>query len=170
MTSPFSPPVERHGDRFTMRIGRDERKLVVRLLSELVQLLRSDDAEAQHLLNRLFPVVYPDDPELEAEYQRLMRDDLVQSKVASIEMVRGVFGGRGSTVSLSEGELMAFMQSTNSVRLVLGTLLNITDDDDDEDELDDVDEASGEAMQSPERALYVYLSWMLDASVNALTP
>ena len=37
---------------------------------------------------RLFPVVHPDDAEREAEYQRLMRDELVTSRLAGIETVK----------------------------------------------------------------------------------
>ena len=52
---------------------------------------------------------------------------------------------------------MAFMQSVNAVRLVLGTLLDVGEDD----ELSEDD--------GPEHHLYGYLSWVLDASVRALS-
>jgi hypothetical protein len=57
--------------------------------------------------------------------------------------------------------MLAFMQAVNGVRLVLGTLLDVTEDDDDV-ERDDLDAA-------PEYHLYGYLSWVLDASVRALS-
>jgi hypothetical protein len=62
--------------------------------------------------------------------------------------------------TLSEGETMAFMQSVNAVRLVLGTLLGITDEDSAED-ADDGD--------SPEHGLYGYLGWLLEWTVRALS-
>ena len=51
------------------------------------------------------------------------------------------------------------MQAINAVRLVLGSMLQIDDDD----EGDDVDD-------SPERHLYTFLSWVLEWTVRALSP
>ena len=114
-------------------IGADELGLIQRLLDELRELLLSDDdgsGPASAMLTRLFPVAHPDDPELEAEYQRLMRVEFVASKLKSIEVVEAVIEGRDK--SIDEAQLTAFMQSINSIRLVLGTLLDVSDDPDDE--------------------------------------
>lgn len=161
MTDPFTP-VERAGDRYVLRIAKDERQIVARMLGELGELI-GDDAESldPELTRRLFPVVYTNDPDHEAEYQRLMRGELLASKRAAIATVRHVLGGRGRSVTVTEPELLAFMQSTNSVRLVLGTMLGLTGDDS-EDEL---------ALQpeTPEHALYLFLSWVLDVAVHALS-
>ena len=51
------------------------------------------------------------------------------------------------------------MQAVNSVRLVLGTLLDVTEDDD----VDPPDEL----VDTAEYHLYGYLSWVLDSSVRA---
>ena len=74
---------------------------------------------------RLFPVVHPDHPEREAEYQRLMRDELVTSRLAGIDAVQAVLGRSGRKVTLDEAEMLAFVQAVNSVRLVLGTVLDV---------------------------------------------
>lgn len=151
----FRPPVRRDGDGFRVVLSNDEAGLVQRLLAELAELLdRPDDP----LTARLFPVVHPDDPEAEAEYQRLMRPELVESKRAAIAAVSSTLAGDGR---LDEGGMVAFMQAVNSVRLVLGTLLDITDDGDDEDGLDDP--------ESYEQQLYVYLSWLLEWAVRTLS-
>ena len=72
---------------FVLRIAPQERALVVRLLDELTELLSSP--AAQPATARLFPVVHPDDAEREAEYQRLMRDELVTSRLAGIDVGKG---------------------------------------------------------------------------------
>ena len=110
---------------------------------------------------RLFPVVHPDDDELEAEYQRLMRDELVASRLAGIATVKEVLAGQGNAkkVTFDEDQLVAFMQALNGVRLVLGTHLDITDDSEDQPENALV----------PEYQLYAYLSWVLDSAVRALS-
>ena len=78
---------------------------------------------------RLFPVVHPDDPTQEAEYQRLMRDELVTSRLAGIDTVVSRARRPGRKVAARRGRDVAFMQAINSVRLVLGTMLDVTEDD-----------------------------------------
>ena len=102
---------------------------------------------------------HPDDAELEAEYQRLMRVELVASKLKSIETVEGVIDASGTPID--EAQLTAFMQSINSVRLVLGTLLDVTDDPD--------AEVVTEHDDTAEYQLYGYLSWLLEWTVRALS-
>jgi hypothetical protein len=151
--------VTRAGGAFALHIGRDERALIVRLLEEL-RSMQADPAAAD-ATTRLFPVVHPDDEEQEAEYQRLMRDELIQSRSAGIDTAVEVLSRSGRKVALSEAELLAFVRAINSVRLVLGTILDVTEDDD----LD----APPELVDSAEYQLYGYLSYILDACVRVMT-
>ena len=151
-------PVTRSGSGYVLHLGKDERALVSRLLDELRALLTEPADPA--LVRRLFPVVHPDNPEREAEYQRLMRDELVTSRLEGIDTVSEVLGRGGRKVTFDEAQMVAFMQAVNGVRLVLGTLLDVTEDDD--------FTAREDLDQSPEYQLYGYLSWVLDSSVRAL--
>jgi hypothetical protein len=155
----FPRLVTRSGSGFTLHIGKDERALVSRLLEEL-RTMQADPAAAEATV-RLFPVVHPHDPRQEEEWQRLMRDELVQSRAESIDAVVEVLARPGRKVAISEDEMLAFVRAVNSVRLVLGTILEVTEDDD----LD----APPELVESPEYQLYGYLSYVLDACVRALT-
>lgn len=156
-------PVRESGNGFLIELGEDEALLVTRLLDELRQLLTnpSPDSSERLLTVRLFPVVHPDDEVAEAEYQRLMRDELITSRLAGIEVVQAVLGRSGRKVTLEESEMTAFVQAINSVRLVLGTVLDVDEDDD----LD----PSGELVDTPEYQLYGYLSWLLDSAVRAMS-
>lgn len=156
------PPIRRSGGGFAVRIGDDETELVRRMLGELRELLTTDDPAVGGLTSRLFPVAHPDDPEREAEYQRLMRDELVASRLASIAVVEEALDGRRL---LDENQLAALMRSINALRLVLGTMLGIRDDDADP-EVDAVPEG---VAGSPEHHLYGYLSWLLEHAVRALS-
>ena len=150
--------VRRSGDGYVIALGSDESELVRRLIRELREMPTdgSDTPEVASLTARLFPEAHPDDPEAEAEYQRLMRDELVQSKLATFEIVDDALtSGR----TLSDGELVAVMQSVNSIRLVLGVMLDVTDD------ADEPEVATG-FENSPEYALYGYLSFLLDSLVT----
>lgn len=160
--SKFRAPVRSKGNGYVIDIGDDEAEVLLRLISELRSLLTDTDLDptGQALLARLFPVVYPDDEEFEAEYQRLMRSELVESKLSALTIVEDALNGNGR---VDEGQLIAFMQSVNSVRLVLGTMLDIGDDTGEDDEVD------VEQQDSPEYHLYSYLSWLLEWSVRALS-
>lgn len=156
-----SGPVRPDGDGFVIDIGPEESELIRRLLGDLRAILGEDapDSGARLLLVRLFPVVHADDPEAEAEYQRLMREELVESKLAAMQVVDDALTGDGR---VDEGRLIAFMQSINSIRLVLGTMLGVSDDPDE-------DEVTPGLEGSAEYHLYAYLSWLLEHTVRALS-
>ena len=162
----FSTADGEAGPRFRLNFDPEERAFLVNLLAELKALLTNEETEASApLLHRLFPPAFHDDPEKEAEYQRLMREELVASRVAAIDSVTALLSptddaALAPSITLGEAELMAFMQSLNAIRLVLGTMLDITDDD-------SSDEAETE--DSYEFGLYEHLGWILEFTVRALS-
>jgi Domain of unknown function (DUF2017) len=148
--------ISRIGDgRFAVDLTKPERETLGHLLPQLRQLLTEADSKDERI-RRLFPTVYTTDPEKEAEYQHYMRSELMESKLAGLDL----FEASLSRSELSEAELMGWMQSINSVRLVLGTLLDVSEDQIDYD-LDGPD-ADG-------HLLYNYLSGLLDEIVTALS-
>jgi Domain of unknown function (DUF2017) len=155
------PPVQRIGDTYSINLDIDELELIHRLMLELRQLLNAPEPDDR--LKRLFPVAYHSeaDRELDEEYQRLMRDELMASRLKGLDVVDEFMAGGLQHQRLTEAELLAFLQALNSVRLVLGTILDVTEDHD----VDDVDERDPMAS---EYQLYDFLSWVLDWSVRAL--
>jgi hypothetical protein len=154
----FVPPVVGLDGGWRINLDTDERELLIRLLGELATLLSGPDDH--ELLTRLFPLAYTDDEEKEREYQRLMRDELVASRLAAITAVTAALDPSHAEL-LTEEEAIAFLQALNAVRLVLGTMLGITDDD-------TADEA--DIADTPEHHLYDFLGWLLEWTVRALTP
>jgi hypothetical protein len=154
----FIPPIERVRNGFVFNLGNDERQLVARLLNELSQLLMGESGDPR--LVRIFPPAYhlADDAEADAEYQRLMREDLVASRVAGITTVNAALQEPGP---VGEETMIAFIQAINGLRLVLGTMLDVVEDHD-PDEIDEDDPLVGE------HHLYNFLSWLLDWGVRAL--
>ena len=111
--------------RYSLRLSDEIRSLLAQLLGELHELLTSaqpDDGRLQ----RLFPPGYSDDAEADAEYQRFMRSELLTSRLSAIDQVRESL----QATELTEAQLAAWMTSLNSVRLVIGTLLDVSEDDD----------------------------------------
>ncbi|HUS42122.1 MAG TPA: DUF2017 family protein [Ilumatobacteraceae bacterium] len=155
----FLAPIEAVKGGWRINLDTDERNLLLRLMGELRALITGPDDN--ELLQRLFPVAYPDDDEKEEEYQRLMREELVASRLSAIESVSRTVDPANAKALLDEGETIAFMQSINAIRLVLGSMLGITDDE----SADDADQAD-----SPEHHLYDFLSWLLDWTVRSLSP
>jgi hypothetical protein len=155
------PLIERTSKGYVVNLPREELDLLVRLLGELRDVMLSDDPRSEPLLRRLFPPAYhlADDAEAEAEYQRLMRQDLVASR---LESIAGVEVALSSGTPMDEGGLHGFMQALNAVRLVLGTLLDVGEHDDPSEVADD-DPMVGE------HHLYAFLSWILENTVQALT-
>jgi hypothetical protein len=141
--------------RFAITLADPEREDLRHLVGQLRELLQEADP-ADERMRRLFPTTYTNDPEADEEYQRFMRPELMQSKLSALD----AFEKSVSNEEVSEPELIGFMQSINSVRLVLGTILDVS-----EGEFDlDPDDPNIDGY-----ILYDYLSDLLDEIVVALS-
>lgn len=150
-------PVEPNGDgTFSINLSEGDRDTMVDLLDQLGAVVQGGDDDPR--TKRLFPVAYHDDSEKESEWQGYMRDELVQSRMSAIEKSIGILR---ANAPVTEQDLMAFMTSLNSLRLVLGTLLDVREEDDGDDIPED-DPAHGPGQ------LYGYLGWLLGWTVEAL--
>ena len=146
------------GGRFALRITGAERDVLRSLPAQLRQLMTGQDAGANPDLRRLFPTAYPDDPEKAAEYDAMVRDDLVAERLAAIDvMERTIDSDR-----LSEEELLAWLSSINDLRLVLGTRLDVAED------LSELD-VTADDPRAESLALYAYLSLLEEDAVAALS-
>ena len=154
----FRPPIERVKNGFRINLDPDERDLVLRLVSEMRNLLMGPSDNPA--LTRVFPAAYhqPAHAEFDAEYQRLMREELVASRLAGIGMIDEALS---SKAPLTESQMWALMQGLNGLRLILGTVLDVGEDHDAGLIADD-DPHVGE------HHLYVFLSWLLEWTVRAL--
>ena len=143
---------------YRLDVPDTERELLRRLLPQLRAVL-TDEAAADERARRLFPPAYTDDEAADAEYQRLMREDLVASHLAALETVETSL----DATELSEEQLVAWMSAVNSVRLVLGTLLDVSEELD----IGRLPDATPDIVSY---ALYAYLSNLLGDMVDALNP
>jgi Domain of unknown function (DUF2017) len=124
--------------------------------------------QADPVLGRLFPRAYleADDAERDAEYQRLVRDDLLEAKLANLDVVtstldRGTVSLRRWTVELTEDEAGSWLGALNDLRLALGVRLGITEDFD-----GDIDPSDPRA---PALHVLSYLGWLEENLVDALS-
>jgi hypothetical protein len=146
----------RQGD-FEVRLPEVERALLGTLVGALRAALDGDVA-AEPALRRLFPPAYvdPDDQEAEAEYQALMQDELLASRRAALDVLEAT----ATRDRLDEGELLSWMTALNQLRLVLGTRLDVSEDDPPFPDPDDPTAALHE--------VYHYLGVLLEAVLDAL--
>jgi hypothetical protein len=153
-------------DRVRVRLGREE-VAVLRGLPEQLRAVLTEDAD-EPVNRRLFPPAYlePEDAERDAEYRRLMHEELVRAKLANLEVVTGTLAKgaptlRRWTVDLTEEEATAWLGVLNDLRLALGVRLDITEDFDGQ-----VDEADPRA---PGMHLLSYLGWLEEHLLEALS-
>ncbi|HET6748763.1 MAG TPA: DUF2017 family protein [Actinomycetes bacterium] len=153
-------------DRVRVRLGLDEVAVLRDLPGQLREVLAEPGDDPVN--RRLFPPAYlePDDADRDAEYRGLMHDELVQAKLANVEVVAGTLA-RGSqsmrrwTVDLTEEEATAWLGVLNDLRLALGVRLEITEDFD--GQVDDADP------RAPAMHLLSYLGWLEEHLLEALS-
>jgi hypothetical protein len=138
---------------YAIRLPGPERELLADLVEQLRELLlvTTDDASVR----RLFPAAYHEDPERDREYQQLVRDELLERRLASLATVEATTAAD----ELDEDQLTAWLTALNDLRLVLGTRLDVAEDQEDIAEDDP---------RAPAMAVYGYLSVLLGDVVDAL--
>lgn len=144
--------VPKGDDRFEVKLSPEAVQGILSLAEELEELQSTDRPETR----RLFPTAYPDDPERDAGYQVFARDQLIEKRREAVAIIRKT----ATAQTLTAEELGAWMGVLNDLRLVLGTMLDVSEDD---YEID---------MESPDadsRLLYGYLGEVVHHMVEALT-
>jgi len=119
--------------------------------------LREALAADEPSLFRLFPPAHRDDPAANAGYHELVGESLVEGRLAALaEFERTTFAER-----LTEEELGAWLGALESLRLTLGTQLDVGESI----HTSGIDPSDPDA---PRHALYHYLSWLQEEVVEAL--
>jgi len=149
----------RRNGEYELHLSEDERDLVRSLTGQLRQLLEGNEQRPDPSLRRLFPAAYTEDDERDAEYQRLMHDDLLAHRLGCLVVVEQTL----EADRLAEDQLVAWMAALNDLRLVLGTRLDISEETD----VLDPDPADPNAAAI---AVYGWLGWLLEHVIDALNP
>lgn len=147
------PPIRRTARGVEVDLPSSEREFLGLMLDELAARLVDAGDEAD--LRRLFPTAYNEDPARDAEYQILARSELTDSRLAALAAMRASLSAR----VLTDDQLAAWMAAINQLRLVLGTRLDIGQDDDEDLDLEDP--------ATHERMIYHYLTALLGLVVDA---
>ena len=133
-----------------VRLSPEERSLLLGLAAELRAQLEGESGDPS--LRRLFPPAY-DDAEDERGYRELAGDALLSGRRQALELLAAT--ARSDRLSAEEAD--AWLRALNDLRLVLGTRLDVQED------------MLLDAPQTPDLALYGYLSWLQEQLVAALS-
>ena len=153
MSEPPAPIERTETGDFLLRLGPEERGLLRRLSAELEELLAAEPEDPS--LRRLRPRAYEDE-EVEREFRSLMGAELESLR---LENLRGLAETAGRD-RLDAEELDRWLAALNDLRLVLGTRLDVT-----EDQFADGFDPS--APHAYELAVYAFLTWLQEAAINA---
>jgi hypothetical protein len=134
-----------------LRFSPAERALLAAVASDLRAQL--EDSFDDPSFRRLFPPAY-DDAEHEKAYRDLAGDELLDGRREALELLAAT--ARNDYLTAQEAD--AWLRALNDLRLVLGTRLDVQED------------ALLDQPQTPELALYGYLSWVQEQLVAALAP
>jgi Domain of unknown function (DUF2017) len=137
---------------FRVRLFPRERELLRGLPDQLRELVAAGDES----IARLFPPAYAD-AEAAEEYDRLVRGELRRGKLAALRVLEET----ADADKLTSEQLNAWLGALESLRLVLGTQLDVTE----ETYANPPDPTHPQAALY---ALYAWLSWLQEEVVEAL--
>jgi len=147
----------RRGEGYSIRIPPNERE-VLAAAPEMLRSLLTEHDRHDPAIERLFPAAYPDDGSASAEFDSVVRDDLLEQRLASIDTMDRTL----SAERLSEQELAAWLAVVNDLRLVLGVRLAVTEESTPQD-------FAGDPETERAYGLYAYLSYLEEDVVRALS-
>jgi len=142
--------------QISVRLDETMRALIKQVAEELREVLLVEDPE---LTRRLYPTAYPDDDELEDGYQQVVHDQLLMQRLDGVDQLQASIDDE--EISLDTAD--AWMSTINQIRLVLGTKLDVGEQQVDIDQDDP---------ESTSYVIYQVLSHILEeltsARINAL--
>jgi hypothetical protein len=159
----------RDGEHYVARFAPDEVNVLRKVAAEVVALLTDGFDRDDPVVDRLFPDVYPDQPDASAEYRRFTEGELKTSKIDQAGAILAALPSSGGTeVKLDAESAEAWLRALNDVRLALGVRLEIRDETSLESELDEAvlrDPTSSRVFQL---SVYAYLGYLQESLLEAL--
>jgi hypothetical protein len=140
--------------QYELRLSDEERELLRGLAPRMREVFAD---ESDPVLERIFPVAYPEDEARQAEYRLLAQSELVDSHLATIATLEETVDAE----RVDEEKLLAWMRALNQVRLVLGVRLEVTEEGDERP-------SSSNDPRAAAFAMYDYLTWLQGEIIEAL--
>lgn len=121
-------PLRRCGPgRYAVAFGTEDREVLRALPVQLGAAIAARPEDA--VFRRLFPPAYADDANAEEEYRSMVRPDLDEARALALDTLAKT----ADATELSDEQLDAWLRALNYIRLWLGTLLDISEDEPDDE-------------------------------------
>lgn len=137
--------------QISVRLDDTIRALLHQAAEELREVLLVDEPE---LTRRLYPTAYPDDEESEAGYKEMVHDQLLMQRLDGIDQLQSTINDESIEIETAD----AWMNTINQIRLVLGTQLDVGEEQEAIDEDDP---------QATSQVVYQVLSHILEELTRA---
>lgn len=118
------PLVPMPNETYFVLLSAPERQVLAKVCAELRAELT--DGADDPSFRRLFPTAYADDPDRQQFFDQMTRGELTDTRIAALTTVIDT----ADNESLTGDEIESWMLATNAIRLVLGTRLDLSEDDD----------------------------------------
>jgi hypothetical protein len=163
-----SPQFDRRGEGVVVTLDANEVELLRTIPGEVRGALEQPESKDDPVYNRLFPSAYldPTEESAEQEWQELVHPELLQARLAALDLMattldRAVTKRGRAEVELAPEEVEAWLGVVNDARLALGTRLGVTEDA----ESEAIDPSDPTA---PAHAAYGWLTWFENDLVETL--
>jgi len=133
-----------------VELSADDRAVLRQLPGQLKAAMLAGPEDPS--LRRLHPPAYTDNPEAAAEFRQLVGEELDESRSQAL----GTLESTADATELTEEQMYAWLRALNAIRLWLGTVLDVGEDDDVEE------------LQDAPHLLYQGLTWLQSLVVDAL--
>ena len=111
-------------DGISVRLDENLRALLTQVTEELREVLLVDEGEQ---LTRLYPPAYPDDEELQSDFRDMVHDQLLMARLDGIDQLQASVNDETISIELAD----TWMNIINQARLVLGTQLDVGEEEHD---------------------------------------
>ncbi len=132
--------------QISVRLDDTMRALLRQATEELREVLLVDEPD---LTRRLYPTAYPDDEELEGDYQEMVHDQLLMQRLDGIDQLQASIDDEKISFDVAD----VWMNTINQLRLVLGTQLDVGEEQVEIDEDDPL---------ATSHVIYQVLSYVLE--------
>jgi hypothetical protein len=132
--------------QISVRLDDTMRALLRQATEELREVLLVDEP---NLTRRLYPTAYPDDEELEGDYQEMVHDQLLMQRLDGIDQLQASIDDEKISFDVAD----VWMNTINQLRLVLGTQLDVGEEQVEIDEDDPL---------ATSHVIYQVLSYVLE--------
>ena len=164
----------RSGDGCVARFAAGESAVLQDVILEVVDLISGgagvsgEAARADPVVERLFPDMYPEDPEASADLRRFTDRDLRSAKLEQATLLLDGLPPDGGEVRLDDAQAEAWLRALTDARITLGLRLGITDDTDLEEELDEAVLRDPTSRRVGHLSVYAYLTYLQESLLEAL--